>query len=128
MGHCFPSIFDNSSKNKGQAFSVNFAQRLYNSCYHSHAPGQHIWPSPGSGLTLSAPKQCKWMFMSRVQILSQQDHHNDTTDDIGGNEKLKRAQEYKGTCVTALTNSVPHNMANGLQRGDGSGALHQKPG
>ena len=51
-----------------------------------------------------------------------------TTDDIQGIEKLKRAQKYKGASVSALTSSVPHNMAHGLQTGDGSCALHQKPG
>ena len=41
------SIFYNSRKNNCQAFFVTFALRPYKSYYPAHAPGQHMWPSPG---------------------------------------------------------------------------------
>ena len=47
VGHCFSSISDNSRKNNGQAFLGTFAPRLYNFYTHAHAPGQHMWQSPG---------------------------------------------------------------------------------
>ena len=52
--HCWPlfsSILKNSRKTMGQAPFVTFAPRLYKSDYnhynHAHAPGLHMWPSPG---------------------------------------------------------------------------------
>ena len=54
-GQLFSSIFDDSRKNNSQASFLTFAPRLYNSYYHAHTPGLHMWPSPGptaSGLGL----------------------------------------------------------------------------
>ena len=42
VGHCYSTIFNNSRKNIGQAISVPFAPRLYNSYYHAYAPGPHM--------------------------------------------------------------------------------------
>ena len=35
---------------------VIFAPRLYNCYNHSHAPGPHMWPSPGPGPDSKCPK------------------------------------------------------------------------
>ena len=47
MGHFFSSIFDNSRKINGQAFSVTFALRLYKSYNHADEPHQQMWLSQG---------------------------------------------------------------------------------
>ena len=64
LGHCFQMFL--TRKNKGQAYIVTFALRLYNSYNHTHVPGQLKWlraqlqvlQNSGSG-----------MFMLRVKTL-----------------------------------------------------------
>ena len=70
VSYWFSSIFDNSRKNNGQAFSITFAAGPYNCYNHAYALGQHILQSQSPLLGRGS-----LMFMSRVKTLSARDCH-----------------------------------------------------
>ena len=43
----------------GQSTLVKYARRLHNSYNHAHAPGQHMWLSPGPWLYSKCSKQAE---------------------------------------------------------------------
>ena len=119
--HCISSIYHNSRKNNGQAFSVTFALRLYNSFSHAHAPRPHMWLSPGPRPNSKCFKtaEVRWSceqfntFMWRVKYLSVLYCH----------WQNPRVQQYKSKCVSALICSLPCKMARACREFQHPGGL-----
>ena len=74
-GPLFSGTFDNSRTHNVQALSVAFAPRVYNSYNHAHAPGPHMWLSPGPGPNSKSSKNGSRIFVLKVQTLSGQDRY-----------------------------------------------------
>ena len=55
VGHCISSNFDNSRKTMTSPCQTLLVRGCTTAIITAHAPGQHMWPSPGLGPTLSAP-------------------------------------------------------------------------
>ena len=93
VGHCFSSIFKNSRKNNGQAFSVTFAQRP-------------TWMSPGPGPHFKCSKtvevRCSCYELKHCQREITTDYHDIQEKNYGEHSNIKAGASvhWLGQCHT----------------------------
>ena len=102
-------IFEKSGKNEATDLAVSQLLGSTIAIISAHVPGLQMWASASQGPSSSSPKQ--WKCDGHVQI------YNSVS--ARSLRKSKKTKKYRERSVSALTDLVPHKMAEALQTSSG---------
>ena len=108
----FFCIFEKSGKNETTDLAVSQRWGSTIAIISAHVPGPNIWASAGPGPSSSSSKQCK--LDGHVKIYNFASARSPLTK--SKKKKYREHSNIKSSRVSALTGSVPHNMAEALQK------------
>ena len=109
--HFFPvCVFKKLGKNEATDLAVSQLLGSTIAIISAHVPGLQMWASASQGPSSSSPKQ--WKCDGHVQIYNSVSARSPL-------RKSKKTKKYRERSVSALTDLVPHKMAEALQTSSG---------